>query len=683
MNDVQNIIDRQLGIFCRFNYDNILKRLVVNSEESFYGLQSTALAANFEQDPPIFACRFSEAAGYEHILALANEDGRVAIQDTSNMKAAGALEGFQCHNNAVFDLAWMPSHMNFVTVSGDHTACLWDVAEGAPKRILVFSNHTRSVKTAVFPPTNPSVFATGARDGHILLWDIRASNQPAVVLKPDNCLMNCHSSFTPKTPSSHGKRPRLDNHRAISITGLVFQDDLTLISCGECDGNIKVWDLRKNYNIYKREPLPKHSIPYCGSSAKNGYTNLIIDDAKVRLYASCMDNVIYCFNISTYSAVPEQRYIGHENSTFYIKTSLSPDSMYLVSGSSDKNAYIWNVKYSEPIVKLAGHWAEVTCAAWCQKGDTKIVTCSDDARHKIWRIGREFAEKDMELKGQAEVVPRTDITSLPKWGALDKTPNSLKRKLFTTPGSYSAKRLKPQENSSIRRTKRCLTDLMNSSKPIEADEAELLVKRLKLDVPSIPENEEPKLLPAGLKRHRDSAEKTPPSKKMCLFESDPSSSITADWGYIPPKASTSFMTPTKNYEKKHCKLLSPKSPKTISPASLPFQSPIKTPPSKVKIISFSTPTKNLPNFVLDGEAPHLRLMSPMKKKQDTTNWLTLIVREKKGKEVSDKASPNVPLSPKENIPTRRNSNAEKTPKSSGRTKTLLKYFNVATKDKKV
>lgn len=59
----------------------MLKRLVVHSEESFYGLAAggaTEVAA--DQDPPIFACRFAEMRGREHILALANEDGRVAIQ---------------------------------------------------------------------------------------------------------------------------------------------------------------------------------------------------------------------------------------------------------------------------------------------------------------------------------------------------------------------------------------------------------------------------------------------------------------------------------------------------------------------------------------------------------------------------------------------------------------------------
>ncbi|XP_052739435.1 protein lethal(2)denticleless [Bicyclus anynana] len=675
MNDIQNIIDRQLGIYSRFNYDNVLKRLVVQSEESFYGLQNDPLAGNFEQDPPIFACRFSEASGYEHILALANEDGRVATQDTSTVSSASTLQGFQCHNNAVFDLAWMPHHKNFVTVSGDHTACLWDVSEASPKQVLTFAHHNKSVKTAVFRPCEPSVFATGGRDGHILVWDIRANNHPAIVLKPDNCLMSCHSSFTPKTPGSHGKRPRIDNHRAISITGLVFQNDSTLISCGECDGNIKVWDLRKNYNVYKREPLPKHSIPYCGSSTKNGYTNLVIDDARVRLYASCMDDVIYCFNISTHSALPEQRYVGHENSTFYIKTSLSPDSSYLVSGSSDKNAYIWNVKYSQPVVKLTGHRAEVTCAAWCRTGDMKVVTCSDDARHKIWRIGAEFPETDVELSGKAEVVPRAEITSLPQWGGLDRTPSSLKRKT-TTPSSYSAKRARAQGSSSTKKTKRCLADLMNASK--ETDDAETTVKRLKLDMPCIPEEQ---LLPAGVKRQRFAEQTSAESSTPCNGHTDPDPSKSPEWTYYIPKAGSSFMSPTKSYERRNCKILSAKSPKAISSSTIPHRTPVKVSPTKVRVLSFTTPTKNLPNFVMDGEAPHLKLMSPVKKKQETTDWLTLMVRERKGKPVEtvERASQIAPLSPKENFPTRRNSVTEKAPKAVTKSLTLHKYFNVVVK----
>lgn len=135
------------------------------------------------------------------------------------------------------------------------------------------------------------------------------------------------------------------------------------------------------------------------------------------------------------------------------------------------------------------------------------------------------------------------------------------------------------------------------------------------------------------------------------------------------------MTPTKNYENKQCKIISPKGMKPLSP--------VRVSPTKVRIISFTTPTKNLPNFVLDGEAPHLRLMSPVKKKDTTTDWLTRMGREKKGKcpEVIEKPCVIAPLSPKENIPQRRNSVSERTPKSGKKNRTLLKYFNVTVKEK--
>lgn len=477
--------------------------------------------------------------------------------------------------------------------------------------------------------------------------------------------MNCHACSIPKTPGSHSKRPRADNHRATSITGLVFQDDLTLISCGECDGNIKVWDLRKNYNIYKREPLPKHSIPYCGSSTKNGYTNLIIDNVGIRLYASCMDNVIYCFNIATYNTIPIQRYIGHENSTFYIKTSLSPDCKYLVSGSSDKNAYIWNVTCFEPLVKLTGHWAEVTCAAWCQTGDIKIVTCSDDARHKIWRIGKEFLNKgeEQEQKGQAEVVPHTEIINLPQWGTFEQTPKSLKRGKVTTPNSYGAKRSR-RESISIKKIKRCLTDMLNGSKDPE-DESTPVVKRLKTDLPSIIESETD-LWSAGIKRISDNIiTETTPTKRKCSHDKENSEEEKCI--YTSPKAGTSFMTPTKNYEVRQCRKLSPK----MLPIKMSPESP------KVRIVPFITPTKNLPNYVLTGEAPHLSLMSPVKKKLETTNWLTQISKERQSKNIDE--TPNIL-----NLANNRKPSADKTdkiPKSTAKTRSLLKYFQVTSKDK--
>lgn len=113
----------------------------------------------------------------------------------------------------------------------------------------------------------------------------------------------------------------------------------------------------------------------------------------------------------------------------------------------------------------------------------------------------------------------------------------------------------------------------------------------------------------------------------------------------------------------------------LSPRT-PRRSPSKSPKFTVTLIR--TPTKNLPNFVLDGEAPHHRLMSPPKKRHGTTDWLTAIRKKSK---TSDGDKTAAPSSPKETTPNRRNSTTEKTPKSNKKSRTLLKYFSVTNKDK--
>jgi len=64
---------------------------------------------------------------------------------------------------------------------------------------------------------------------------------------------------------------------------------------------------------------------------------------------------------------PVAEYSGHQAGSFYVKTSISSDGEYLVSGSTDKNIYVWRTKGAEfereprlPITTLSGHTAEVT-----------------------------------------------------------------------------------------------------------------------------------------------------------------------------------------------------------------------------------------------------------------------------------------------------------------------------------
>ncbi|XP_058126590.1 protein lethal(2)denticleless [Anopheles ziemanni] len=451
MNTVLNLFRREAGNgFCQ-QYDASLMRLQVHERDSWKGITPSTFNADYNPSPPILAAKFAKCAAQEHILAIANEDGKIAVQDTNlvNEEPGGerALEGHQCHYNAVFDIEWMPGEMKLVSASGDHTAQLWSLTESEMVSTQSFRGHSRSVKTVAFRRDDPAVFATGGRDGAIIIWDVRAQLGANMLPRADNCIYSGHAGG-PGTPASHRKRTRQTpkipaQGCSSSITGLVFQDDNTLISCGAGDGVVKVWDTRRHYTSHQRDPLPKHSFSYAGTTALKGFTNLTIDERRHRLYVNCMDNYIYCYNISTYDGNPLQRYGGFKNGTFYVKAALSPDGQYLISGSSDEQCYIWNVDNPKPLVKLLGHAAEVTSVAWMQNDrDVRIVTCSDDARHKVWRLGPADMDFDtqQQLRGSAEYCDsyRTEKVEKERLKSLAFTPRSVRglvRRNETTPGT--------------------------------------------------------------------------------------------------------------------------------------------------------------------------------------------------------------------------------------------------------
>ncbi|XP_071636568.1 protein lethal(2)denticleless isoform X1 [Temnothorax longispinosus] len=625
--NVTNTIDRRergFGMVC--DYDIALYRLKCYYNDVYHGITPNTNVADYNPEPPVFACRFCTTPGYEEILALANEDGKVAFQDTRiKDKYNLPLEGTQAHCNAIFDIAWMPGEMKLVTASGDHSARLWDVTRPEIKQINYFHAHTRSVKTAVFRDDDKAVFATGARDGFIMIWDIRAnhSDQP----KPDNCIANAHSiGGTGNTR----RKSHTQTSRAQSITGLVFQDDFTLISCAAGDGLLKVWDLRKNYTVHKKEPIAKHLMNYSGNSTRNGFSSLLICPNRITLYASCMDNIIYAYNVSSYNHKPVAEYYGHQNRTYYVKTCLSSDGRYLASGSSDELAYIWNTnRPGTSLVKLSGHTDEVTCIAWCSVGETKVVTCSDDACHKIWRVGLEDEEdnKEVIIRGQAEVVERYCLEKI---------------KIETTPSSRYSNTRQETTPSSDEHKAPVLTPVTTpeSSKEDYNENKHNSVKRSYLQMMIGSRSEEKfKCILSPIYENHETVAKRPHMDNRGMRRLFGSSNETP--------------TTTRDYNSDE--------PSTSQSTSRNEQ-------------VFLSPTINLPNFVVDGTAPHLLEISPQKYKENV-DWLTKYRKEK----YEQKKTASTSSSPKTQSTPGRRSNRSRSTEPQKVTKTIkssiLNFFN--------
>lgn len=91
---------------------------------------------------------------------------------------------------------------------------------------------------------------------------------------------------------------------------------------------------------------------------------------------------------------------------------------------------------------------------------------------------------------------------------------------------------------------------------------------------------------------------------------------------------------------------------------------------------FLSPTINLPNFVVDGTAPHLLEISPQKYKENV-NWLTKI-REKyeQKKTASTSSSPKTQSTPSRRVNRSRSTEPQKVTKSIS----LLNFFKANSKE---
>ncbi|XP_069786486.1 denticleless protein homolog [Narcine bancroftii] len=367
---------------------------------------------------PPFGCLWSTVEQLYWILAVVNEEGVVRLYDTECQKKDPILQAWLAHNNAVFDLAWVPGEPKLVTASGDQTAKLWDVEMS--ELLGTFKGHRCSLKSVAFGKRETAVFCTGGRDGNIMVWDTRCNKKDGFYRQVKQ-ITGAHNSQAKQTSPKQRKRrhaarglaPSVDYQQ--SVTVVAFQDENTLISAGAVDGVIKVWDLRKNYTIFHQDPVPVQSFLYPGTSARKlGYSSVILDSKGSNLFANCTDDNIYMFNLTGMQTAPIATFSGHQNSTFYIKASLSPDDQFLISGSTDHNAYIWKV--SDPLhppTMLQGHSQEVTSVSWCSSDFSKIATCSDDNTVRIWRLNRKMHVTGSELVGSAcqKKVSEKDVVS--------------------------------------------------------------------------------------------------------------------------------------------------------------------------------------------------------------------------------------------------------------------------------
>ncbi|KAL6944982.1 hypothetical protein ACO0QE_002425 [Hanseniaspora vineae] len=297
----------------------------------------------------VLACAISPSSRLVASAGLNNHCTVYKIDDTSmvQQKTVSIFKGHTCYISE----CEFQDDTSIITVSGDMTACLWDIPKSMKK--ADFSEHLGDVLALALPKSGPhteTTFATAGSDGYVLVWDSRQRNSVQKFLVGDT-----------------------------DIGSLQFFSDGNSIASGSDDGVVRLFDLRadckiadyslvnrfQTLNKYHLQPSTEYRLtPHSEQSPFGSTAQQYNDSASIRTKDSTFDTsgvVSFDFSMSgrlMYVAYSNYGCViwdtlkgevvgtleGHSNRVTKVKCS--PNGFGLLTGSWDETIKLWTPSYS-------------------------------------------------------------------------------------------------------------------------------------------------------------------------------------------------------------------------------------------------------------------------------------------------------------------------------------------------
>lgn len=122
-----------------------------------------------------------------------------------------------------------------------------------------------------------------------------------------------------------------------------------------------------------------------------GLTSIFINRENRKILVNSMSHSQYFYDAAFMDKQAPIELKGHKSS-FYVKSVLSPNSDYVLSGSLDASIYIWDTRVnklennlnSNPIKLTGFHTMEVNAVDWSRDNEYFIASASDDGIILLW-----------------------------------------------------------------------------------------------------------------------------------------------------------------------------------------------------------------------------------------------------------------------------------------------------------
>ncbi len=266
-----------------------------------------------------------------------------------DLKSGEIVHTLKAHTGRISAAAYTPDGRFVLMSSNDKTVSQWDVATGEEQTAAILK-HPDSVLTMALSPDGRQV-VTSCADRRIRVW-LRGEPEPQTVIGPFPELVH-----------------------SVSISS----DGLRLLTAHSESREVRQWDLSTGQEL---------RIP-----SRDGGLGPVVD---LKRQGGLVWAAIYApgdevLTVGGNDARLWDLKTGRERMTFsphatVASASFSPDGRWIVTGSWDNSAKIWNATTGAAVLKLAGqHQRFVNSAEFSPDGQF-VLTASDDGTARLWKL---------------------------------------------------------------------------------------------------------------------------------------------------------------------------------------------------------------------------------------------------------------------------------------------------------
>lgn len=315
--------------------------------EVLANMQGIGLAAHEDE---ISVVAISPDTPNNRWLVTGSHDNRVVLWDLQDLsKPAHILED---HEDQIQALAISPDSRWLVTGSYDKTARVWDLHSPLTES-RTLQGHTGAIRSVAI---TDEWIVTGSLDNTARLWDLNDLSAPYAIL------------------SEHEKE----------INSIAISSNQRWLITTDQAGVVLKWDLEK----LKQNPKTKSTL----LRKYEGAIEQVVISPDSRWLVVTIDNVAYLsdFQDNNKPEVALERHQDLIQAVAFSPQKEDPEgtSDWLVTGSNDQTARLWNLKSHDPSqnsILFDAHQDVVRAVAFSPDGDW-LATASHDKTARLWDL---------------------------------------------------------------------------------------------------------------------------------------------------------------------------------------------------------------------------------------------------------------------------------------------------------